>query len=110
MGFCYPGRGKGGDAPPRPECAPRWRQDILAKMPEVRLTLLVGTYAQNAVLGPGRISDRVRNFRDWLPQFFPLPHPSWRSQLWIDQNPWFRSEVLPALRNAVRQALSTSRP
>jgi uracil-DNA glycosylase len=106
MGFCYPGRGKSGDAPPRRECAPLWRQRILAHLSEVRLTLLVGTYAQTAVIGPGRMSDRVCDFRRYLPSLFPLPHPSWRSQLWIDQNPWFDSELIPILRSAVAGALS----
>ncbi|WP_336969789.1 uracil-DNA glycosylase family protein [Sphingobium aromaticiconvertens] len=106
MGFCYPGRGKSGDAPPRRECAPLWRNQIVAYLSDVRLTLLVGTYAQAAVLGPGRMSDRVRDFRGYLPSLLPLPHPSWRSQLWINQNPWFVSELLPTLRSAVAAALS----
>lgn len=106
MGFCYPGKKGGGDAPPRTECAGMWRSELLARMPELRLTLLVGTYAQIDALGPGRMIDRVRNFRDYLPRFFPLPHPSWRSRLWADQNPWFEREVLPVLRDAVQGALS----
>ena len=105
MGLCYPGRKAGGDAPPRSECAPLWRKRLLAEMPRLRLTLLVGTYAQAAVLGPGRMVDRVRNFRDYLPGYFPLPHPSWRSLVWARDNPWFEAEVLPALRSAVREAL-----
>lgn len=105
MGFCYPGRGAGGDAPPRPECAPRWRRRLLGHLAEVRLTLLVGSYAQVAALGPGRTGDRVRDFETYLPEYFPLPHPSWRSRLWAAQNPWFEAEVLPALRTEVRRAL-----
>lgn len=109
MGFCYPGRGVGGDAAPRRECAPLWRSRLLAQMPKVRLTLLVGTYAQTAVLGPGKLEDRVRAYRDFLPEFFPLPHPSWRSQFWIERNPWFEAEVLPVLRKAVKEALTERR-
>jgi uracil-DNA glycosylase len=106
MGLCYPGRGKnGGDAPPRPECAALWRERLLEGMPALRLTLLVGTYAQANVLGPGTMSDRVRDFERYLPRFFPLPHPSWRSRIWADRNPWFAADVLPALRTAVRSAL-----
>jgi uracil-DNA glycosylase len=106
MGLCYPGRAKnGGDAPPRPECAALWRDQLLQGMPALRLTLLVGTYAQTNILGPGTMSDRVRDFRSYLPQYLPLPHPSWRSRIWAERNPWFAAEVLPALRSEVRQAL-----
>lgn len=108
MGFCYPGRANGGDAPPRPECAPLWRHRLLALMPDIKLTLLVGMYAQRAVLGSGRVDERVANFRDYLPDYFPLPHPSWRSHIWMKRNPWFESEVLPVLRQKVREALNGS--
>jgi len=107
MGLCYPGRASnGGDAPPRPECAPLWRDRLLAAMPALRLTLLVGSYAQTSAFGPGAMSQRVRDFRSYLPRYFPLPHPSWRSRIWVDQNPWFAAEVLPALRKAVERALN----
>jgi uracil-DNA glycosylase len=107
MGFCYPGRlPAGGDAPPRPECAPLWRARLLEQMPTLRLTLLIGTYAQVHVLGPGKMADRVRGFRDYLPKYFPLPHPSWRSRIWATKNPWFEADVLPALRAAIRGALA----
>ncbi len=106
MGLCYPGRAaNGGDAPPRPECAPLWRERLLAAMPAIRLTLLIGGYAQNHVLGPGSVGTRVRAFRDYLPRYFPLPHPSWRSRIWAARNPWFEEEVLPALRESVARAL-----
>jgi len=105
MGLCYPGRAKSGDAPPRRECAPLWRDRLLAAMPEVRLTLLVGTYAQVSALGPGTLTERVRDFRTYLPRYFPLPHPSWRSRMWADRNLWFADEILPALRDAVAHAL-----
>ncbi|MBY4639371.1 uracil-DNA glycosylase family protein [Gluconacetobacter entanii] len=106
MGMCYPGRmPKGGDRPPRRECAPLWRDRVLALMPDIRLTLLVGSYAQNYVLGPGKVEDRVRHYRDFLPQYFPLPHPSWRTGAWERRSPWFGEEVLPALRRAVHALL-----
>ena len=108
MGLCYPGRAaSGGDAPPRPECAPLWHPRLLALMPEIRLTLLVGTYAQAGSLGKGAMTDRVRAFRDHLlARRFPLPHPSWRTVSWEKRNPWFTEEVLPALRTQVALALA----
>ena len=105
MGLCYPGRGKSGDAPPRPECARLWRDRLLAAMPDLQLTLLVGSYAQNHVLAPGPLTGRVRDFARYLPAYFPLPHPSWRSAIWSREHPWFEEEVLPALRAAIRRAL-----
>lgn len=106
MGLCYPGKGKSGDAPPRPECARTWRRPLLDLMPNIRLTLLVGSHAQAGVLGPGNMTERVRNFRDYLPTFFPLPHPSWRSTIWMRQNPWFEADVLPVLRQEVARMLT----
>jgi uracil-DNA glycosylase len=112
MGLCYPGRlPNGGDAPPRPECAPRWRSRILASMPALRLTLLVGTYAQQEAARlegwpKASMTDRVRAYKAYLPRYFPLPHPSWRTGIWERKNPWFTQEVLPALRHAVRAALA----
>ena len=105
MGFCYPGRLRGGgDAPPRPECAPLWRERLLSQMPALRLTLLVGSYAQHHALGLGKMTDRVADFRSHLPRLFPLPHPSWRTRAWAARNPWFEAELLPALKLAVRNA------
>lgn len=106
MGLCYPGRVSGGDAPPRKECAPLWRDRLLGAMPNLQLTLLIGTYAQNHRLGPGRMTERVRDFQKYLPSVFPLPHPSWRVQIWAAKHPWFEGQVLPALKNAVRTALA----
>ena len=107
MGLCYPGRQPGGgDAPPRSECAPLWRGRLLAHMPDLRLTLLVGAHAQADVLGPGKMTDRVMSYRDYLPTIFPLPHPSWRSRHWAANNPWFDADVLPLLRHAVQDALA----
>ena len=111
MGFCYPGRlPNGGDAPPRPECAPLWRNRLLALMPEIHLTLLVGSYALSHVFGRGSMTEQVRAYRQHLPRYFPLPHPSWRTTAWERRNPWFAAEVLPTLRNAVRSALGTAPP
>ena len=108
MGLCYPGRiANGGDAAPRPECAPLWHPRLLPLMQQVRLTLLVGFYAQAASLGKGRMTDRVRAFRDYLPAGrFPLPHPSWRTGVWETRNPWFSEDVLPTLRQQVSEALA----
>jgi len=106
MGLCYPGRlPNGGDAPPRRECAPLWQSRLLSAMPDIRLTLLVGSYALTHVLGKGPMRDRVAAFRDHLPDYFPLPHPSWRTTGWERKNPWFQTEALPALRAAVAAAL-----
>lgn len=110
MGFCYPGRLEGGgDRPPHPACAPRWRAQLLAGMPEVRLILLIGGYSQADALGKGRMTDRVRGFRDYLPRYFPLPHPSWRTGVWERRNPWFSADVLPALKQEVQAALTSPR-
>jgi uracil-DNA glycosylase len=106
VGLCYPGRlPNGGDAPPRPECAPLWHARLTALMPAIRLTLLVGSYAQALVLGRGAMTPRVQEFRTHLPRHFTLPHPSWRTTAWERRNPWFGAEVLPALREAVGGAL-----
>lgn len=107
MGMCYPGRlAAGGDAPPRPECAPLWRERLLREMPALRLTLLIGAYAQVHALGPGAMTERVMDFQAYLPKYFPLPHPSWRTRSWAAKNPWFEALVLPALRLAVQGALA----
>ena len=108
MGFCYPGRGTSGDLPPRPECAPTWHPPLMPLLPKVQLTLLIGHYAQAGFLGTrrgGTLTETVRDFERHLPKFFPLPHPSPRNQLWMASNPWFESEVIPALRAQVRAAL-----
>ena len=106
MGLCYPGRlPNGGDAPPRPECAPLWQTRLLSAMPAIRLTLLVGSYALTHLPGKASMTERVRGFREHLPRYFPLPHPSWRTTAWERKNPWFQLEVLPTLRRAVTEAL-----
>jgi len=109
MGFCFPGRRKGGDAPPRPECAPAWHDRLLAALPPDPLLLLVGQYAQARYLGrerKGSLTETVAAYREYLPSGrFPLPHPSWRSKLWMERHPWFAADVLPALRAAVHARL-----
>ncbi len=104
MGFCYPGTGTSGDLPPRPECAPAWHDRVMAALPANRLTLLVGSYAQERYLPLTKrlsLTDRVANFRDYLPGYFPLPHPSWRSTGWMKRNPWFEADLLPVLRETI---------
>ena len=111
MGLCYPGATPGaGDKPPRPECAPLWHRRVLSALPAVKLTLLVGSYAQAAYLAKPRalsMTQAVQQFRAALPTHFPLPHPSWRSTGWMRSNPWFESEVLPVLRQHVQDALDS---
>ena len=109
MGFCYPGKASGGDMPPRRECAPMWHDRVWQTMPGLRLILLVGTYAQAAYLPQTKgmtLAERVRAFQSFLPRFLPLPHPAWRSTLFMRANPWFEAEVVPALRRQVALALT----
>lgn len=109
MGFCYPGTGKSGDLPPRPECAPLWHTRLLAAMPEVRLTLLIGQYAQRHYLkkrAEKNLTETVRNFAAYGPSILPLPHPSPRNQIWLKRNSWFTAELLPVLREQMTIALS----
>jgi uracil-DNA glycosylase len=109
MGFCYPGTGPSGDLPPRPECAPLWHERILASLPSDRLTLLVGSYAQKHYIDGARrqnLTEVVRSFAAHGPAFFPLPHPYWRSGIWMRRNPWFERDLLPFLREQVRLQLT----
>ncbi len=104
MGFCYPGTGASGDLPPRPECAPLWHDRVFSVLPADRLILLVGSYAQERYLPAARrqsLTERVRNFAEVAPGYFPLPHPSWRSTGWMTKNPWFETTVLPPLQRLV---------
>lgn len=107
-GFCYPGKGVGGDLPPRPECAPLWHHRLRAELPDIRLTLLVGQYAQAHYL-PRPLSpsmtEAVRRHAEAPDGLVPLPHPAWRSRIWMARNPWFALEVLPVLRRRVAEAL-----
>ena len=109
-GFCYPGTGPSGDLPPRPECAPQWHPQLVPMLPRLEIILLVGSYAQAYYLGAARrrtLTETVRAWRDYLPHFLPMPHPSPRNQIWFRRNPWFADEVLPFLRFVVsRTALN----
>jgi len=108
MGFCYPGTVKGADLPPRRECAPLWRGKLLPLLKNVRLTLLVGSYAQRYHLGSAAkptLGETVCAWRDYPPGVMPLPHPSWRNSAWLKRNPWFEEELLPDLRARVSSAL-----
>ena len=109
MGFCYPGRGKSGDLPPRAECASTWRRQLLGALPRIELTLLLGQYAQAWHLGKDAISltERVKQWRAGWPEMLPLPHPSPRNNRWLKQNPWFADEVLPELQMRVSKLLQS---
>lgn len=109
MGFCYPGTEKGADLPPRPECAARWREPLLASMPGVELTVLLGRYALDWHLPEARkapLTKAVENWRAHFPRLIPLVHPSPRNIGWLRRNPWFENEVIPALRAAVSRILA----
>lgn len=109
-GLCYPGRGRSGDLPPRPECAPRWHPQLRALLPDIGLTLLVGQYAQRYYLGARRkstLTATVQAWREYLPEFLPLPHPSPRNTHWLQVHAWFEREVLPELRDRVRDTLGS---
>ncbi len=108
MGFCYPGKGRSGDLPPRPECAPLWHDRLRRAMPKVHLTLLIGQYSQAHYLGDAAgatLTDTVRRAAEFLPEFLPLPHPSPRNRLWLRKNSWFGAEVVPLLRERVADIL-----
>ncbi len=108
MGFCYPGAGKSGDLPPRPECAPLWHPRLLKQMKSVQLTLLIGQYSQAYYLGGKareNLTETVRAFRDYLPRYLPLPHPSPRNRIWLRRNSWFKTELQPVLQQMVAQIL-----
>ena len=109
MGFCYPGTGKSGDLPPRPECAPHWRRQLLDSMPQICLTLVIGQYAQRWHLVETRnnLTETVRAWREYGPGIIPLPHPSPRNNIWLKKNPWFSESLLPVLRERSREALNT---
>jgi uracil-DNA glycosylase len=110
IGFCYPGADpKGGDKPPRPECAALWHGRILEHLPNIQLTLLVGQYSQKHYLRSRRkksMTETVKAFPEYGPTFFPLPHPSWRSGVWMRKQPWFEQVVIPKLRSTVRRVIA----
>ena len=104
IGYCYPGRGNGGDLPPRPECAALWLDQLLAKLPRIELTLLIGLHAQRRFLGKrrkGSLTETVKAWREFAPEYLPLPHPSPRNTPWFKRNPWFEDELLSVLRARV---------
>jgi uracil-DNA glycosylase len=109
MGFCYPGTGSAGDLPPRRECAPQWRDRLLASMPNIELTLVIGQYAQDWHLPDATtttLTDTVQDWRRWWPHILPLPHPSPRNNIWLKANPWFIRDVVPALQTRVGDVLA----
>lgn len=108
MGFCYPGRGKSGDNPPRPECAPLWMERITNALSEVRMTILIGQYALNYFLGDKKkatLTETVRNWREYFPEFVVLPHPSPRNNIWLKKNEWFERNLVPGLSGIVKNLL-----
>ena len=112
MGFCYPGRGKGGDLPPRPECAPQWHEQIFELMPNVELIVLIGLYAQTYYLqkdAKKTLTETVGNYAEYLPEYFPIPHPSPRNRFWLTRNPWFEEHVVPKLQLVIKTTLGKKR-
>lgn len=108
MGFCYPGKGKSGDLPPRSECAPLWHKDLLEKMPNLEVVILIGTYAQKYYLMAKRkenLTVTVKDFKEYLPYYLPLPHPSPRNRYWLTKNPWFEKQVIPILQKRVHSII-----
>ncbi len=108
MGFCYPGRGKSGDNPPRPECAPLWMERIVNSLSARRMTILIGQYALNYFLSGRKkktLTDTVRNWREYFPEYVVLPHPSPRNNIWLRKNEWFEREMVPELSGIVREYL-----
>ncbi|MEZ4778041.1 MAG: uracil-DNA glycosylase family protein [Flavobacteriaceae bacterium] len=109
MGFCYPGKGKSGDLPPRPECASTWHETIFKQLKSIRLFILIGTYAQSYYLkekSKANLTETVRNFKMYQTLYFPLPHPSPRNRFWVFKNEWFEKDVLPDLKKQVQSILS----
>jgi len=108
MGFCYPGKGKTGDLPPRKECAPLWHQRFLEACPDAELILLIGAYSQKYYLNKSmkkNLTETVLNYNDYLPKFFPIPHPSPLNQRWLKRNSWFDTDVLPVLKAEVKRLI-----
>jgi len=108
MGFCYPGKGKSGDLPPRPECAPLWHKSLFDEMPNIKLTILIGQYAQKYYLGKESkrtLTETVNAYQDYLPKYLVLPHPSPRNRFWLTKNPWFTYDVIPMIQNLVKENL-----
>jgi uracil-DNA glycosylase len=109
MGFCYPGKGKSGDLPPRPECAPQWHEAILKQLPKIQLTIFIGQYAQEYYLKDAKkknLTETVKHYIEYLPDYLPLPHPSPRNRFWLTKNPWFEQEVVSELQARVEAVLT----
>ncbi len=112
MGFCYPGKGKSGDLPPRKECAPQWHNLLFDKMNNIELVLLIGMYAQNYYLkkeAKRTLTETVNNFEEYLPKYFVLPHPSPRNRFWLTKNAWFEKDILPVLKTRVHSILNNEK-
>jgi uracil-DNA glycosylase len=108
MGFCYPGKGPSGDMPPRPECAPQWHQKVLRDLKQAELTILIGQYSQGYYLrerAKSTLTETVRHYKSYLPQFVPLPHPSPRNRIWQKKNVWFERKIVPELQRLIRTAI-----
>jgi uracil-DNA glycosylase len=109
MGFCFPGLdAKGGDLPPRKECAPIWRAPLFEALPNMELTIVIGQYAQAYHFGKNKkktLTETVEHCREYMPTHLPLPHPSWRNNVWLKKNPWFETDLLPVLRKEVKRLL-----
>ena len=108
MGFCYPGKGKTGDLPPRQECAPLWHDLLFNMMDKTKLTLLIGQYAQKYYLGKSAkrtLTETVKNYEEYLPTFLPLPHPSPRNNIWLSKNNWFEEDVIPKLKSIINELI-----
>ena len=106
MGFCYPGKAKTGDLPPRAECAPQWHKFLFEKMPNVKLVILIGTYAQNYYLEDKKtLTERVGDYKNYLPKYFPIPHPSPTNRFWRAKNPWFEAFIVPELQEQIKKLI-----
>lgn len=103
MGFCYPGKGKSGDLPPRKECAPQWHEQLLDQLPNIELILLIGQYAQDYYLTnkPKTLTETVQAWQQYQPKYLPLPHPSPRNNIWLKKNPWFEQQLIPHLQRLI---------
>ena len=108
MAFCYPGKGKSGDLPPRPECVEKWMEPILDKLPQRKLTLLIGQYSQDWFLKGAKknnLTETVKNWQDYQPEYFVLPHPSPRNNIWLKKNPWFEKKLVPKLKKKIKELM-----
>ncbi|WP_378179740.1 uracil-DNA glycosylase family protein [Aquimarina sp. SS2-1] len=109
MGLCYPGKGNSGDLPPRPECAPLWHNTIFNFLKNLQLIILIGSYSQQYYLKENvksNLTETVKSYEDYLPKYFPIPHPSPRNRFWCSNNPWYEKEVIPQLQSRIRQIIT----